>query len=73
MKIYSNILTLFVASLVFANVIAKSPNVIIIYSDDHGYTDLGAYGIDPNVGVANRVNGQLSSYGGGEQVAGVNH
>lgn len=25
------------------------PNVIIIYSDDHGYTDLGAYGIDPHV------------------------
>tara|TARA_B100000809_G_C15140818_1_gene533257 strand:- start:486 stop:3782 length:3297 start_codon:yes stop_codon:yes gene_type:complete len=27
----------------------KSPNIIIIYSDDHGYTDLGAYGIDKNV------------------------
>jgi uncharacterized sulfatase len=26
-----------------------SPNVIIIFSDDHGYTDLGIHGIDPNV------------------------
>lgn len=25
------------------------PNVIIIYSDDHGYTDLGIHGIDGNV------------------------
>jgi arylsulfatase A-like enzyme len=25
------------------------PNVIIIYSDDHGYTDLGIHGIDSNV------------------------
>ena len=25
------------------------PNVIIIYSDDHGYTDLGIHGIDDNV------------------------
>ena len=28
---------------------ANSPNVIIIYSDDHGYTDLGIHGIDPQV------------------------
>ena len=27
----------------------KKPNVIIIYSDDHGYTDLGIHGIDANV------------------------
>ncbi len=25
------------------------PNVIVILSDDHGFTDLGIYGIDPNV------------------------
>ena len=25
------------------------PNVIIIFSDDHGYTDLGIHGIDANV------------------------
>jgi uncharacterized sulfatase len=30
-----------------------SPNVIIIYSDDHGYTDLGAYGIDSHVDTPN--------------------
>ncbi len=27
----------------------KKPNIIIILSDDHGYTDLGIHGIDPNV------------------------
>lgn len=26
-----------------------NPNVIIIYTDDHGYTDLGVHGIDANV------------------------
>ena len=29
------------------------PNVIIIYSDDHGYTDLGLFGIDSNVDTPN--------------------
>ena len=28
---------------------ARLPNVIIIFSDDHGYTDLGIHGIDANV------------------------
>ena len=28
---------------------APKPNVIITYSDDHGYTDLGIHGIDGNV------------------------
>ena len=28
---------------------ADRPNVIIIYTDDHGVTDLGLHGIDPNV------------------------
>lgn len=27
----------------------RPPNVIIIFSDDHGYTDLGIHGIDANV------------------------
>jgi len=35
-----------------AEVKAK-PNVIIIYSDDHGYTDLGLHGIDGNVDTPN--------------------
>ena len=35
-----------------AEVKAK-PNVIIIYSDDHGYTDLGIHGIDGNVDTPN--------------------
>ena len=26
-----------------------NPNVIIIYTDDHGYTDLGVHGIDAYV------------------------
>lgn len=29
------------------------PNVIIIYSDDHGYTDLGLFGIDSSVDTPN--------------------
>ena len=29
------------------------PNIIIIYSDDHGYTDLGIHGIDGNVDTPN--------------------
>ena len=37
-----------------AEVKAK-PNVIIIYSDDHGYTDLGIHGIDGNVDTPNTV------------------
>jgi len=28
---------------------AAKPNIIIILSDDHGYTDLGIHGIDPHV------------------------
>jgi arylsulfatase A-like enzyme len=53
LKSYRAILTLFVSSLVFTNVAAKTPNVIIIYSDDHGYTDLGVHGIDGNVDTPN--------------------
>jgi arylsulfatase A-like enzyme len=39
--------------LAFPCLAATAPNVIIIYSDDHGYTDLGAYGIDKNVYTPN--------------------
>jgi arylsulfatase A-like enzyme len=32
---------------------SAEPNVIIIYTDDHGYTDLGLFGIDGNVDTPN--------------------
>ena len=32
---------------------AEKPNVIIIYSDDHGYTDLAIHRIDANVDTPN--------------------
>ena len=32
---------------------ARLPNVVIIYSDDHGYTDLGIHGIDGTVDTPN--------------------
>ena len=35
--------------LIFSASASEKPNIIIIYSDDHGYTDLGAHGIDSNV------------------------
>lgn len=31
----------------------KKPNIIIIFTDDHGTTDLGLHGIDPNVDTPN--------------------
>ncbi len=35
--------------LFFAGTPAKKPNIIVIYTDDHGFTDLGAHGIDAHV------------------------
>ena len=29
------------------------PNIILIYSDDHGFADLGAQGTDPNIRTPN--------------------
>ncbi len=42
-------LALFAGTLFAAAPAPTRPNVIIILSDDHGYTDLGIHGIDPNV------------------------
>ena len=35
------------AAAIFAS--ANKPNIIIILTDDHGFTDLGVHGIDANV------------------------
>jgi len=37
------------ASGLIATAETKKPNVVLIYTDDHGYTDLGVQGIDPHV------------------------
>ncbi len=46
---------------------ADRPNIVIILSDDHGYTDLGIHGIDPNVQTPAMdtlaANGALMKYG----------
>ncbi|MDC0157264.1 sulfatase-like hydrolase/transferase [Verrucomicrobia bacterium] len=34
---------------IMASAEEKKPNVILIYTDDHGYTDLGLFGIDKHV------------------------
>jgi len=46
-------LAAFVLLLLTLTARAEKPNVIIIYSDDHGYTDLGIHGIDANVDTPN--------------------
>ncbi|MDD7985043.1 sulfatase-like hydrolase/transferase [Lentisphaera marina] len=35
---------------------ANRPNIILIYTDDHGYTDLGIYGVDKYVDTPNMDN-----------------
>jgi uncharacterized sulfatase len=47
-KLLTTLLVLPLVGLGAADLPAK-PNIIIILSDDHGYTDLGIHGIDPNV------------------------
>lgn len=37
----------------FTAIEPRGPNIILIYSDDHGYTDLGLFGIDPYVDTPN--------------------
>ena len=43
------IIGLFSACCTISSAMAKRPNVILIYTDDHGYTDLGLFGIDKHV------------------------
>jgi len=45
-KLLISLITIISACNAFA---AERPNVILIYTDDHGYTDLGIHGIDKNV------------------------
>ena len=50
MKNYSLIaLSLFLTFRFLTSAGEKKPNVILIYTDDHGYTDLGLFGIDKHV------------------------
>ena len=43
------IIGFFSAICTMLSAMAKRPNVILIYTDDHGYTDLGLFGIDKQV------------------------
>lgn len=49
------------------NALARKPNVIVIVTDDHGFTDLGIYGIDDHVQTPNMdtlaANGALMTHG----------
>ena len=47
------VLSLFVAFGFLASAEEKKPNVILIYTDDYGYTDLGILGIDKHVDTPN--------------------
>ena len=42
-------LSLFLTFRFLASAGEKKPNVILIYTDDYGYTDLGVLGIDKHV------------------------
>jgi uncharacterized sulfatase len=42
-------LLLLVFPFLLAAAAAEKPNVILIYSDDHGWADLGAQGVDPDI------------------------
>ena len=54
MKKYSLIaLSLFLSLRFLASAGEKKPNVILIYTDDYGYTDLGILGIDKHVDTPN--------------------
>ncbi len=46
-------LMLLVAPAPAASVPATKPNIVLIYSDDHGFADLGAQGVDPDIRTPN--------------------
>ena len=51
MKLLTLLLSLFIFQAIAAD--ARKPNLLLIYSDDHGWADLGAQGVDKDIRTPN--------------------